>query len=85
MVDQLAVVEDVVEDAPVMEAVLQEVQPAFKLPEVFQMQLIESYVGREAKGEYKYVRFQIYKFQIPGTKWQPQFPDNRHPAKYIEN
>ena len=43
MVDQLAVVEDVVEDAPVMEAVLQEVQPAFKLPEAFQMQLIESY------------------------------------------
>ena len=49
MVDQLAVVEDVVEDAPVMEAVLQEVQPAFKLPEAFQMQLIESYVDREAK------------------------------------
>ena len=82
MVDQLAVVEDVVEDAPVMEAVLQEVQPAFKLPEAFQMQLIESYVGREAKGEYKYV---IFQFQIPGTKWQPQFPDKRHPATYIEN
>ena len=30
MVDQLALVQDAVEHAPVMEAVLQEVQPAFK-------------------------------------------------------